>query len=415
MSWKETCPMTERMRFVSELLAGERDMSDLCRLYGVSRKTGYKWRDRFEQGGPAALQERSHARHSQAQATSEEVVKILIELRRKHPSWGARKLLGDLRERAVAGPWPAASTIGGIWRRHGLVTPRQRHRSTLAREPSRLIEAREPNDLWCTDFKGHFRTGDTRYCYPLTLSDAASRYLLACRALHSTSTAQAKPWFERVFREYGVPAAMRSDNGTPFSSNGIGGLSELSIWWVKLGIVPELIDPGCPQQNGRHERMYRTLKQEAIRPAAANLRSQQRKFDHFVHEYNNVRPHEALGQRPPAVIYRPSARPYPGRLASIEYPQHYEVRQVRHSGEIKFRGTLLFVGQALTHEPVGLLPVDDEIWQLYFGPLRIGMLDSYRMKLYPFARRRKRLQAVRGAAPPAPPANPDKVLPISPV
>jgi putative transposase len=402
MSWKETCPMTERMLFVSELLAGERTMSELCRRYGVSRKTGYKWLERFSEGGPTALGDRSHARHGQAQATSPEVIERFVALRQEHPSWGPRKLLGFLEGEGDPGPWPSASTLGQIWRRHGLVAPRRRRRTVLPRESGPLIQAQGPNELWCTDYKGQFRTGDARYCYPLTLSDAASRYLLLCRGLRTTSTAQARPWFERAFIEYGLPAAIRSDNGAPFSSCGLGGLSALSIWWIKLGVIPELIDPGCPQQNGRHERMHRTLKQEAIEPLpAANLSAQQRRFDRFVQEYNNQRPHEALGQRPPASVYRVSPRPYPQRLPAIEYPERYQVRQVRHNGEIKLNGSLIFVGEVLRHEPVGLLEVEDDIWDLYFGPIKLAVLDTYRMRLYPLAKQRKRHPPAQGIAPSA--------------
>jgi len=415
MSWKETCPMTERMRFLSELLEGEREMSELCRLYGISRKTGYKWRDRYERGGPGALEDRSHARLSQAHAIDEPTLSRLVQVRRAHPTWGPRKLLAWLQAHDGSGPWPAASTVGDILRRNGLVEPRRRRRPTVPRAPSALVQPEAPNDLWCTDFKGQFRMQDGRYCYPLTLTDAVSRYLLVCQGVHTPSAEQVKPWLERAFRQYGLPTVIRSDNGAPFASNGIGGLSQLSIWWVKLGIVPELIEPGCPQQNGRHERMHRTLKNEATRPAAADLRAQQRKFDQFTEEFNAERPHEALLQRPPQSVYQASLRPYPKRLPPIEYPQGYQVRQVRQSGEIKFGGRLAFVGQALCHEPIGLVQIDNDLWQLYFSMVPLGYLDTYRMKVHPIARRRKNRLQVRGAAPPAPPAKFEKVLPISPV
>jgi len=256
MSWKETCPMTERMRFVSELLEGERGMSELCRVYGISRKCGYKWQDRYAQGGVQALEDRSHARLTQARAVDEATARRLVQVRRKHPTWGPRKLLAWLQAHDE-GPerWPAASTVGDILRRNGLVERRRIRAKIIDRSPGALVQPNAPNDLWCTDFKGQFRMQDGRYCYPVTLTDAVSRYLLTCRGVHSPSTEQVKPWFERAFRKYGLPAVIRSDNGGPFASNGVGSLSELSIWWVKLGIVPELIEPGCPQQNGRHERM----------------------------------------------------------------------------------------------------------------------------------------------------------------
>ena len=416
MSWKETCPMTERIRFVAELLEGQRDMSDLCRLYGISRKTGYKWQGRFEQGGPGGLEDRSHARHSQAHAVPEAVVKQVVRLRRRHGTWGPRKLLAELLRLEPEGPWPAASTIGEILQRHGLVQPRRRQRRSVPRETAGLSYPQDPNELWCTDFKGQFRTGDGRYCYPLTLSDAASRYVLECRGLAAPTAMLVRPWFERVFERYGLPWAIRSDNGPPFSSLAIAGLSELSIWWIKLGIMPQLIDPGQPQQNGRHERMHRTLKQETVRPvAAANLPAQQRRFDRFVAEFNTERPHEALGQRPPAAFYKASLRAYRQHEQALQYPGHYEVRNVRQNGEIKFNGELIYIGQVLGQEPIGMLEVDDDIWQVYFGPVKLGMLDTYRAKFYPVARKRKRNKQAQGAAPPAPPAKPDKVLPISPV
>jgi len=415
MSWKETCPMTERMRFVSELLEAERDMSELCRLYGISRKTGYKWRDRYLQGGVKALEDGSHARLSQAHAVDEATVQRLLQVRRAHPTWGPRKLVPWLEAHEKPRGWPAASTVGDILRRNGLVERRRRRRPVIDRSPAVLVQPSAPNDLWCTDFKGQFRMLDSSYCYPLTLTDAFSRYVLTCRGLHSPSTEQVRPWYERAFRQYGLPAVMRSDNGAPFASNGIGGLSELSIWWIKLGIVPELIEPGRPQQNGRHERMHRTLKAEATHPPAAQLRAQQRAFDRFVQEFNSERPHEALQQRTPQSIYRASERPYPSRLPPIEYPEGYLVRQVRHAGEIKFRGNLVFVGTALYREPIGLVQVDDDLWKLYYSMVPMGLLDSRKMQIHPIIRRRKTQSGARGVAPPAPPANLEKVLPISPV
>ena len=406
MSWKETCPMTERMHFVSDLLKDERHMAELCRLYGISRTTGYKWRDRYADGGVTALADRSHARVHQPHAADEVVVQRLLQVRRQHPTWGPRKLLAWLRARDQPTAWPAASTVGEILRRHGLVPERRRRaRTAVERLETGLIQPRTPNDLWCTDFKGEFRTGDQRYCYPLTLTDAVSRYVLVCRGLLSTAEPLAKPGFERAFREYGLPAAIRSDNGTPFASSGLGGLSRLSVWWIKLGIVPELIRPGCPQQNGRHERMHRTLKHETAQPPAASLRAQQHRFDRFVDEFNLQRPHEALGQRPPSAVYRASTRPYPSRLAPIEYPDGYVVRQVRHNGEIKFDGDTVFVSEVLSGEPVGLYQTDEHLWRLYFGMVPLAILDTRTMRLSRIKRRSSNRQpGVRGAAPPAPPA-----------
>ena len=406
MSWKETCPMTERMHFVSDLLRDERPMTELCRMYGISRTTGYKWRDRYAIGGVAALEDRSHAPLHQPHAVSEVVVQRLLQVRRLHPTWGARKLLAWLQGHDRPTAWPAPSTVGEILRRHGLVQEcRRRERKAVEHLETELIQPVRPNDLWCTDFKGQFRTGDRRYCYALTLTDAVSRYVLACNGLLSIAEELAKPGFERAFREYGLPAAIRSDHGTPFASSGLGGLSRLSVWWIKLGIVPELISPGCPQQNGRHERMHRTLKHETAQPPAANLRAQQQRFDRFVDEFNLQRPHEALGQRPPNAVYRASTRPYPSRLVPIEYPDSYVVRRVRRNGEIKFDGDTVFVSEVLIGEPVGLYQIDEHLWRLHFSMVPLGVLDTQTMRIGRIKRRTaNRQQEARGAAPPAPPA-----------
>jgi transposase InsO family protein len=398
--------MTERMKFVADALKGDRYMTELCKIYGIGPKTGYKWLNRFEEGGPAALDDRSHAPLRQPHAVPETLTARLLQLRRLHPTWGPRKLLAWLEGHEQPTRWPAASTVGEILRRHGLVSERRRRRRQAATliEPG-LIQPRAPNELWCTDFKGQFRTLDHYYCYPLTLSDAVSRYVLACRGLLSTDTQQTRPWFERAFREYGLPAAIRSDNGTPFSSNSLGGLSALSIWWIKLGIVPELITPGCPQQNGRHERMHKTLKAETTHPPAANVRAQQRKFDRFIDEFNYQRPHEALQQRPPSAVYRASTRAYPSRLAPIEYPEGFEVRQVRHTGEIKFDGQLLFVSEVLRGEPVGLTQAGEHLWWIYFSTVPLAVVDTLTMQVGRIARHRpKRTKEMRGTPSPAPPA-----------
>jgi transposase InsO family protein len=375
MSWKETCPMNERVRFIGDLLVGERSMSELCTLYGVSRKTGYKWLARYEAAGASGLEDRSHAPLQQALSVDAALVQRLLQARCQHPSWGPRKLLVWLQTRHPTLKWPAASTVGEILCRHGLVSPRKRTHKSPAHQGA-LINPDAPNVLWCTDFKGQFRTGDARYCYPLTLTDAFSRYLLVCRGVLIPDTASVWRWFERAFQEHGLPMVMRSDNGPPFASKALGGLSHLSVWWIKLGIMPERISPGCPQQNGRHERMHRTLKHETTRPAAASLRAQQRAFDHFVTEYNDERPHEALGQRPPSSVYRGSPRAYPRRVPHIEYPDSYTVRQVRYNGEVKWHGHLVYVSQVLPGEAVGFYQIDEHTWRVYFGMLQLGLLDT---------------------------------------
>jgi len=420
MSWKETCAMSERMRFIGEMLQPQCNVTELCRRYGISRKTGYKWAERYRDGGVAALAERSHAPLQQAQAVDVSLVQLLVQSRHQHPSWGPRKLLAWLLKRHPRADWPAASTVGQILRRHGLVQPRKRHVSaTGARYGSALVEAYGPNVVWCTDFKGQFRTQDQIYCYPLTLTDAFSRYLLVCRGMLSPTTQGVRPWFERAFREHGLPCVIRSDNGSPFATQGLVGLSRLAIWWIKLGIIPERIVPGCPQQNGRHERMHKTLKQETTTPAAANLRAQQRVFDRFVAEFNQERPHEALGQRPPARVYAASQRQYPPRIPRIEYPQDYLVRTVYPTGEIKIGGHRVFVSETLAGEPLGLVQIDETLWRLHFASMPLALLDARVMRIRPLENPADHENNKdRGASPPDPlktPYNREKVLPISPV
>jgi putative transposase len=271
MGWEETCAVTERMKFVLEVQRGERTVAECCRLAGVSRKTGYKWLARYEEGGgPQSMQDRSRAPHTHPNAVGLEIKAMLLEARRQHPTWGAVTLLQWLSRRCPKLEFPAPSTVAELLKREGLVKPRVRTRRTPPYTQP-FAHAGTPNAVWSADFKGHFRTGDQRYCYPLTVSDGFSRYLLACRGLLHPTHEAVRPWFERVFREYGLPLAIRTDNGVPFASRALGGLSRLSAWWVRLGITPERIEPGCPQQNGRHERMHRTLKRDSVTPPRASL------------------------------------------------------------------------------------------------------------------------------------------------
>jgi len=379
MPWKETRVETERRRFVEEFFAvGRRwSMTELCEAFGVSRKTGYKWIGRFQQGGLSELVDRSRARHTQAEATEAALEEALVAARKKHPSWGPRKLLGYLERRNPDVRWPAVSTAGDILKRRGLVKTSRRRRRGMRPEPTELREATVPNEVWAVDFKGWFRTGDGQRCDPLTITDVHSRYLLKCQRVEHPDGECAKPVFEQVFAEYGLPVAIRSDNGAPFASRGAGGLTKLSAWWVKLGIELERITPGCPQQNGRHERMHRTLKRETARPPAANASAQQRRFNRFQHSYNSERPHEALDNDCPVDRYDASPRPYPATVEEIEYPEHIERRQIRTSGEIKWGGQLLYVSQALVGELVGLEEFDDDKWLVRFGPIPLALVDSY--------------------------------------
>lgn len=300
---------------------------------------------------------------------------MILDLRRKHPTWGAKKLLKILQTRHPKTTWPARSTVADILKRHGLVE-RKRRRTYPGHAGKPLSPMDRPNEIWCADYKGEFKTRDGIYCYPLTISDGCSRFLLECKGLRSTQHDLAQPVFTRAFRQYGLPKIIRTDNGTPFATTAISRLSRLSVWWIRLGIYPELIEPGKPQQNGRHERMHRTLKRETTRPPAATLRGQQRRFNRFREEYNDVRPHEALGQETPASFYRPSSRNYPNRIPSIEYPGHYEKRLVSRNGGIRWSCEWVNVSHLLAGLYVGLEEVDDGRWDVYFSRVRLGQLDE---------------------------------------
>jgi putative transposase len=376
MPWRATCAMDERTQFIAACLLGEESMSVLCRQCGISRKTGYKWLDRYAAAGPAALGERSHAPHRQPHAIAASVEEAILALRVRHPHWGPRKLRAWL-ERRHAGPWPAPSTIGALLHRTGLTVPR-RPRRRAAASAGACGPAGSANAIWAADFKGWFRTGDGRRCEPLTISDVYSRYLLRCQVLASPTGGLARPVFEATFREYGLPRVIRTDNGSPFASLSAAGLSRLAVWWIRLGIRPERIEPGHPEQNGQHERLHRTLKQETATPPQGTLPAQQRAFDHFRRVYNDERPHEALGQQPPALWYAPSPRAYPERLPVPEYPATYVVRRAHPNGEIKWRGGRVRISQALAGEPVGLEEIAEGCWRVWFGSVALGWLDARR-------------------------------------
>lgn len=373
MSWRETCAMKERIGFVAELERGERTMSELCRVFGVSRKTGYKWWVRYLEQGEEGLQEHSRAPHTRAHVVGEPVKQALIELRARHPDWGPRTLLGWLARHCPQLALPAPSTVALLLARQGMVKPR---RASRARIPygAPFVVAVRPNELWSADFKGQFRTGDGHYCYPLTVSDACSRYLLCCRALPHPRFALVQPWFERVFREYGLPGAIRTDNGAPFASGALGGISRLALWWLKLGIVPERIRPGRPQQNARHERLHGTLKRGCS--MRASLPAQQRAFDQFRCDYNSERPHQALKGDTPDMHYRASTRPYPKRLGELSYPPSFEQRTVLSNGCIGWLGRKWYVAGVLAGETIGLCAISDGHWRIHVGPLAVGLLDA---------------------------------------
>lgn len=373
MPWEQTCAMDEKIKFIASVKSGIYSFAEVCRQFGVSRKSGYRLMQRYEAEGERALVARSRAPHSHPNALDEQLCAQLLAIKHRYPHFGPRKVRDCARLAGWEEP-PAASTIGELFKRHGLVHPRKRRRRT-AGQVSALSGGTQPNSLWCTDFKGQFRLGNARYCYPLTLSDHASRYLLVCRGLHEPSERGVWPYFEWAFREYGLPQAMRSDNGVPFASLALAGLSRLAVWWLKLGIALERIAPGHPEQNGRHERLHRTLKAH-IEPAAGHLAAQQRAFDAFRAHYNEQRPHEALDGLPPARCYAPSPRPYPVRVREPEYADGVQVRRVRSNGQIKWGGQMVFVSEVLRGEPVGLTSLDNDRWQIQFCSLVLGVLNQ---------------------------------------
>lgn len=380
MPWSQTTPMHERTLFIADHLRGTHSVVELCADYGISRKTGYKWIERYIRRGPAGLEDRSRRPRNAPNATAPIVVDALIALRRRHPTWGAKKLLAVLRRRQPAWALPKRSAVCNLLHRHGLI--RRRTTRRVIGHPGRPGAAiLAPNHVWCADYKGQFRMGNGRYCYPLTVSDGYSRFLLGCQGLTSTAVHEAQPVFTRLFHEYGLPQYIRTDNGVPFATNTLARLSRLSAWWIRLGVQPQLIEPGQPQQNGRHERMHRTLKAETTRPPGAALRAQQLKFDRFRREYNELRPHEALELQTPAHAYQPSPRAMPSRLPALEYPDRFEVRYVSANGGIRWNCAWVNVSTVCAGQYVGLEEIDDGIWNVYFGSLKLGRLLERQMKI----------------------------------
>lgn len=376
MPWKERSVMDERVRFISRLLEGER-MSDLSREFGISRKTGYKFRERYLAHGVRGLVDASRRPVFHPHKTPEIVEELIVGLRRVKPSWGPKKLKARLQVNHPGVPIPAASTIGEILKRYEVPRQRSKRRIRRIKPTGPLRQSNAPNEIWCVDFKGQFQLGNRRYCYPLTISDHYSRYLLGCESLESTSTDGAWSTFEQVFREYGLPSVIRSDNGSPFAARGLNGWSRLAVWWLRLGIELERIEPGHPEQNGRHERMHWTLKQEATRPASPNFFHQQARFDGFRHEYNLERPHEALGMTPPASVYRPSLRRYPEKLAPLEYPTHDLVCPVNSNGVVYLHSkTQFYLSLSLAGEEVGFREVSPGIWFISFMHYDLGYFDE---------------------------------------
>ena len=381
MPWKESSVMEERLRFIARLLDGEA-MTDMCREFGISRKTGYKVFNRYKEHGLEALTDRSRRPVRYANQLPPQLESLIVSLKRDKPHWGARKLR-ELLVRRLAGDVrvPAKSTIHAVLDRHGLVRRRGRKRRRATGTP--LSEGTTPNALWCADYKGEFKLGNRQYCYPLTVTDHASRFVLLCEALDSTRQNLAITAFEQLFCERGLPSAIRSDNGVPFASpNALFNLSKLSVWWLRLGIAIERIKPGKPQQNGRHERMHLTLKREATRPPGMNSLQQQARFDDFVHEFNSERPHEALAMKCPAEIYTPSLRPYLG-LPDVAYPFHDRDVLVTACGRICMHRKKINISTALAGQRLGIKEVDEGIWLVSFMDYDLGYIDLEQKTLQP--------------------------------
>jgi len=386
MPWKATSVTDQRAKFMLDynerVRTGQTTMFALCAEHGVSRKTGYKIVARYEQSGWQGLADHSRAPLGGKHWITAETIRAVLDVRLEFPQWGSRKIVAYLRDIEPDQQWPVASVVHEWIKKAGMVInhPGPRRFPHPGRPPAVPIE--RPNQQWSTDFKGHFRTKDRRYCYPLTVTDSFSRYIIGCQALSATTFELTWPVFERLFREYGLPDAMLSDNGTPFSSNSVKRLSKLSVRWIRLGIEPRLIQPGKPQQNGRHERMHRTMKAEACTDPAADCRRQQPQFDSFAHQFNCIRPHEALGQTPPARSYERSSREYPRRLPEIVYPSGHELRRVRSSGEIRWKGQWFFLSESLVGEIVAFEEIDDGCSIIRFGPLELGYHSEREHRLY---------------------------------
>ncbi len=366
--------MNERVKFIARFLEKTISFSDLCNDFEISRKTGYKWVERYEKDGVKSLADRSRKPFKHPDAVSGDIVEKIVAARKRHPRWGPKKLLVVVKRREPDLILPAASTVGEILKRNDLIKERKRRRVSSP-YGKKLGGYDYPNAIWGADFKGHFPVGGKR-CYPLTVTDGFSRYLIRCKLLPRPLHAPVQKEFEAAFREFGMPEAIRTDNGAPFSTLAPGGLSRLSVWWIKLGIRPERIQPGRPDQNGRHERMHSTLKAETAKPPRANFRAQQKAFDNFLTEYNDVRPHESLGLDVPSSFYKNSLREFPNRLPDVEYPSHFRVEKSYPNGVISLGQTQWYISGCLRSEFIGLEEIDDDVWKVYFGPIALGVLDG---------------------------------------
>jgi transposase InsO family protein len=408
MPWKVSGVVEKRRQFVEEWLSENWTMTELCMRHGISRQAGYNTLARYQHAGWEGLKAHSRAPRRHPNQTSRAIEQQIVELRHEHMRWGPRKLQVVLKRQQSDVNWPAASTMGELLHREGLIIPRKKRRRT---DPytAPFASASEPNRVWCGDFKGWSRTQKGERIDPLTISDACTRYLLRCQAVEKMDTVRVQAIFEAAFREYGLPGTIRTDNGAPFASRALAGLSRLAVWWMKLGIVPERIQAGHPEQNGRHERMHLTLQQETMSPMAANRRAQQRRFDQFRCEYNQQRPHEALGMRTPDSCYTASPRPYPARVCEPEYDTRLLVRRVHLRGQFSWKHDDVFVSETLMGERIGLEPIDDRWYTIYFAEFPLGRFDSrtrtvHRLPPAGFYR----ADAGEGESPPSPAPHPPK-------
>lgn len=375
MPWKEMLPVDQREKFIVDAHVRAFNMSELCERYGISRKTGYKWLSRYEEEGKRGLRDRSKAPQSCPHRIDTVVARAICDVRRRHPTWGPRKILQYLEPRYPQMVLPAPSTAGDLLKRRGLVKKRRRtHKHVHPGVVPAVTKA--PNDIWAADFKGHFKTTNGVYCYPLTITDLHTRFLLTCHGLLSTRRDGVFPQFDRAFREFGLPKAIRTDNGVPFATVGLHGLSHLNVWWIRLGIQHQRILPSSPQQNGNHERMHRTMKAEATKPPRSTLTTQQKEFDRFRREFNTVRPHEALKGRTPASLYRPSRRLYTGKIEPYEYPAHFLIKRVTSGGTIRLKNKLVFLANPLTSHLVGLEEINDGLWSVYLCKVLLARIDE---------------------------------------
>lgn len=389
MAWGETKVEDRRKEFVEACIQGDLAMAELCRLFEISRNNGYKWLDRYKNGGDEALKDRSRAPLKQALEVGPEIINEILDVRIRYRTWGPKKVLGWLKTNRPNQDWPSTTTIGNIFDRNGLTVPRK-YRRRVPGKTSPLSHCQQSNDVWCTDFKGWFLTGDAKKCDPFTLTDGASRYLLRCCKLSSNNVNHVWGVLDSAFREYGLPSFMRHDNGPPFGSCGVARLTSLSVKLIKAGVTPEWIDPGKPEQNGRHERMHLTLKNETAAPPATTLELQEMKFAEFVNYFNFIRPHEAIEQKTPGSIYQVSSRKWNGVLKSPEYDSEYDVRKIRYCGSIKWHGDEIYIGSVLAGEPVGLKETEEGMLRVSYGPIILGIIDQNNEFRIPPGKKRNR-------------------------